>query len=149
MAKKSNYFENNIQKYGVDFLDYKSAEEIQRDAKFIFRDMVYGNINYEKHGMYFMESRFLEQLIIVASIDARKHAVKYFALSEFRFNHANDPNCQDPIITELINIECDLKIIMETIYNYLVTVKSSNFNISGLIYLPAILKQHKKSFKEY
>ena len=89
MAKKMNYFQTNIQRFGEDFLDFKKAEEIQRDCKFIVKDMVQGNIDYEKHGMYFMEPRFLEQLIIKSEIDSQKHNLKQMALYEFSIKYHN------------------------------------------------------------
>ena len=85
MAKsRTNYFEMNIQKKGEDFLDAKSIDEIQRDAKKrIFQDMAFGNIDYEKYGRYFMEPRFLEQLIVTAFDEMENHRVKYTALKAF------------------------------------------------------------------
>lgn len=143
MAKKMNYFESNIQKFGQDFLDFKRTEEIQRDCKFIFRDMVFGNINYEKHGMYFMEPRFLEQLIIQSEIESRKHAIKFSALSEYNLNHG------DNLSVQLACIEQDMYMITSTIYNQLRLVKANNYDISYLTYLPALLKDHRKTMKNY
>ena len=128
MAKKMNYFETNIQRFGEDFLDFKKAEEIQRDCKFIFKDMVYGNIDYEKHGMYFMEPRFLEQLIIKSEIDSQKHNLKYMALYEFSIKYNNMEASQ------LAAIEANMFYIMNTIHEQLLLVKYNNYNISYLTY---------------
>ena len=143
MSNKRNYFETNIQRFGVDFLDYKKVEEIQRDSKFIFRDMVYGNINYEKYGIYFMDPRFLEQLIIVSSIESKKHDIKFRALAEFDNKYPGDQ-----ITSQLVCIENGMKVIMETLYNYLSMVKKDNYNIAYLTNIPAILISYKKILRD-
>lgn len=144
MAKKRmNYFENNIQKFGEDFLDFKKAEEIQRDCKIIFKDMVFGNIDYEKHGMYFMEPRFLEQLIIQSEIEAKNHDLKYRALHEFSLNH------DDVYATQLSSIESNMAWIMGTIYKQLLLVKYNNYDISFLTYLPSLLRDYRNTMKKY
>lgn len=143
MAKKMNYFETNIQRFGEDFLDFKKAEEIQRDCKFIFKDMVYGNIDYEKHGMYFMEPRFLEQLIIKSEIDSQKHNLKYMALYEFSIKYNNMEASQ------LAAIEANMFYIMNTIHEQLLLVKYNNYNISYLTYLPSKLRDYRNTIKNY
>ena len=143
MGNRKNYFETNIQRFGDDFLDCKKVEEIQRDSKFIFRDMVYGNINYEKHGIYFMDPRFLEQLIIVSSIEAKKHDIKFRALAEFDTRYPGDQ-----MASQLVYIENGMRIIMETLYNYLNMVKKDNYNIAYLTQIPAILISYKKILRD-
>ena len=143
MSNKRNYFETNIQRFGVDFLDYKKVEEIQRDSKFIFRDIVFGNINYEKYGIYFMDPRFLEQLIIVSSIESKKHDIKFRALAEFDNKYPGDQ-----ITSQLVCIENGMKVIMETLYNYLSMVKKDNYNIAYLTNIPAILISYKKILRD-
>ena len=149
MAKKRmNYFETNIQKFGEDFLDYKRVDEIQKDCKYLFRDMVFGNINYEKHGMYFLEPRFLEQLLIQSQIEARNHFIKRDALYQYNLNCNDDQGDQQLTIAQLTYIENDMGIIMDTIYNYLNHVKAYN-DTSCLIFLPAVLKNFRKTMKNY
>ena len=143
MAKKMNYFQTNIQRFGEDFLDFKKAEEIQRDCKFIFKDMVFGNIDYEKYGMYFMEPRFLEQLIIKSEIDAKKHNLKYIALHEFSIRYNNTDAAQ------LAAIEANMFHIMNTINEQLLLVKYNNYNISYLTYLPSKLRDFRNTIKNY
>lgn len=143
MAKKMNYFQTNIQRFGEDFLDFKKAEEIQRDCKFIFKDMVFGNIDYEKYGMYFMEPRFLEQLIIKSDIDMRKHNLKYRALYEFGIKY-NDMDA-----SQLAAIEANMFNIMSTIHEQLLLVKYNNYNISYLTYLPSKLRDFRNTIKNY
>ena len=143
MAKKMNYFKTNIQRFGEDFLDFKKAEEIQRDCKVIFNDMVFGNIDYEKYGMYFMEPRFLEQLIIKSEIDAKKHNLKYMALHEFSIRYNNTDAAQ------LAAIEANMFHIMNTINEQLLLVKYNNYNISYLTYLPSKLRDFRNTIKNY
>ena len=143
MAKKMNYFQTNIQRFGEDFLDFKKAEEIQRDCKFIFKDMVFGNIDYEKYGMYFMEPRFLEQLIIKSEIDSQKHNLKYMALYEFSIKYNNMEASQ------LAAIEANMFYITNTIHEQLLLVKYNNYNISYLTYLPSKLRDFRNTIKNY
>ena len=143
MAKKMNYFQTNIQRFGEDFLDFKKAEEIQRDCKFIFKDMVFGNIDYEKYGMYFMEPRFLEQLIIKSEIDSQKHNLKYMALYEFSIKYNNMEASQ------LAAIEANMFYITNTIHEQLLLVKYNNYNISYLTYLPSKLRDYRNTIKNY
>ena len=122
MARK-NYFETNIQKYGEDFLDYKRAEDIQKDSKFIFKDIVYGNINYEKYGTYFTDTRFIEQLIIKSEIEAKKHEIKLEALNQYIIsnnkmdNHSQLPHDMLQLACDMQQSEYDLKMIMWTLNN--------------------------------
>ena len=153
MARK-NYFETNIQKYGEDFLDYKRAEDIQKDSKFIFKDIVYGNINYEKYGTYFTDTRFIEQLIIKSEIEAKKHEIKLEALNQYIISN-NKMDNHNPLPHDMLQLACDmqqseydLKMIMWTLNNYLWKVKFDNYNIQCLLELPAVLKQHRSSMKD-
>ena len=138
MARK-NYFETNIQKYGEDFLDYKRAEDIQKDSKFIFKDIVYGNINYEKYGTYFTDTRFIEQLIIKSEIEAKKHEIKLEALNQYIIsnnkmdNHSRLPHDMLQLACDMQQSEYDLKMIMWTLNNYLWKVKFDNYNIQCLL----------------
>lgn len=141
MAKgRTNYFEMNIQKKGEDFLDSKSIDEIQRDAKKrIFQDMAFGNIDYEKYGRYFMEPRFLEQLIVTARDEMENHRVKYTALKEFDNAHPGDIR-----VVTICAVESRLVCAYETIYYYLKTVRDSGYNISCLTDLVAQIYQYRQ-----
>lgn len=60
----NNYFSRNIQQNGVGFIQLKNAQDIQREALKIFRDIARGNIDFEKYGNYFLDPIFLDNLLI-------------------------------------------------------------------------------------
>lgn len=129
MAKtKSSYFDMAVQKGGQDFLDTKSPDEIAKDAKRrIFKDMAYGNIDYEKYGRYFMEPQFVGQLISVAEEEVSNHQIKYLALAEYDRNHPGDPR-----IIGLISVESRLYSAYSIILTHLQYVRDTGYNISIL-----------------
>ena len=129
MAKtKTSYFDMMVQKEGEDFLDRKTADELVRDAKRrIFKDMAYGNIDYEKHGRYFMEPRFLDQLLCVAEDEANNHQKYWQALVML------DSTCPGDLRTvTLCSKENRLATVYGIIYTHLKCVKDMGYNISVL-----------------
>lgn len=86
MAKQYNYITNMISQYGENWIVALKPDDIQRNAKRIFRDMVKGSINYETEGMYFLDSKFLENLIIAANNELEINTLYYNAVS-FYFEH--------------------------------------------------------------
>lgn len=135
----NNYFSMNIAKYGEDFLDQKSTSDIQRDAKRrIFKDMAFANIDYEKYGAYFMDHRFVEQLLIVAYDEMNNHRAKYMALLEYDRQHPGDQR-----VTSLCALECRLTTAFEIIHMYLLSVKGNGYDISCLTCLASQLGQFR------
>lgn len=70
MAEQNNYFTFMERKYNndEDFVRFLKPEQIQKSAKErIFREMARGQIDYVKFGKYFVDSKFLENLIIAAN----------------------------------------------------------------------------------
>lgn len=145
MAKgKTSYFDMNVQKDGEDFLDKKSATEIVKDAKRrIFKDMAYGNINYEKYGMYFTEPRFLDQLLIVAEDEMYNHQTMYQALTLLDQQRPGDIR----IIT-LCSKENRLATVYGIIYSHLKYVKDTGYNISVLPNLTSQIYQFAQDLQD-
>lgn len=81
-SETNNYFTSTIRRYGTDqFVVLLKPEQIQRSAKErIFREMVRGQIDYTEYGKYFLDSKFLENLIIAADNELSNNAVVSFAL---------------------------------------------------------------------
>ena len=52
MAKENNFFTQNIDRYGENFLDYINARGIQNASINIFRGIAKGKINLDKYGHY-------------------------------------------------------------------------------------------------
>jgi hypothetical protein len=90
----NNYFAVSISRYGTeDFINLLRPEQIQRSAKEkIFREMIRGQIDYGKYGKYFLDTKFLENLIIAAENELRNNTVCFNAL---RFYDIHFPADQD------------------------------------------------------
>lgn len=75
MKRKSrpNYFQMNVTQFGEDFPTRKSPLEIQKDAKNIFNDIAYGNIDVERDAKCFTYTNFLSNLILVAQDNYSYH----------------------------------------------------------------------------
>lgn len=72
--QRPNYFQTNIQLYGEDFLTRKSPLDIQKDAKKIFSDLSYGNIDIQRDAIFFTNVNFLINLKMVAYDNYKYHA---------------------------------------------------------------------------
>ena len=72
---QNNYFTSNIRRYNrEDFVCMMKPEQIQRDAKNrIFRELVQGKIDYSIYGKYFLEPKFIDNLIISADNELRNN----------------------------------------------------------------------------
>lgn len=83
-----NYFTSSIKHYGRDdFIVLLKPEEIQRSAKDrIFREMVRGRIDYVQFGQYFLDSKFLSNLIVAADNELTNNVVISQALEFYDLN---------------------------------------------------------------
>lgn len=81
----SNYFTSMIKHYGTeDFISFLRPEDIQRSAKErIFREMVRGKIDYAVYGSYFLDGKFLDNLIVACDNELTNNAVVAQALIMF------------------------------------------------------------------
>ena len=140
--KVMSYFDTNVQKGGEDFLLGKSVQEIQKDAKKrIFKDMVFGNIDYSKYGKYFMDARFLQLLINTSEEEMIKHQLLFAAISGFDL--ANPGINRVP---QLISTESQLYSVFYCINSYLIMVRDNDFNISCLPELSLKIYQYRNEF---
>ena len=80
--QNNNYFISNIRRWNrEDFVCMMKPEQIQRDAKNrIFREMVQGKIDYSVYGKYFLEAKFMDNLIISAENELRNNTTILNAL---------------------------------------------------------------------
>lgn len=72
--QRPNYFQNNMNMFGQDFLRRKTPLDIQRDAKKIFSDLAYGNIDIQRDAVFFTNVDFLINLRTVAFDNYKYHA---------------------------------------------------------------------------
>ena len=75
--QRPNYFSQNIQRFGENFLRQKNANELEMDSIRIFRDIARGNIDPEADGKYFLEPQFLESCISGASLKLNLFTTNY------------------------------------------------------------------------
>ena len=73
--KKNNYFSDNIQKYGEGFIQRFDAKKLRSDARRVFSDIAFGNIDFDKYWSYFTEPMFVNALIDAATTKLMIHGV--------------------------------------------------------------------------
>lgn len=136
--RRNNWIEDQIKRFGEDFVFTMSPESIQRNAKRrIFSDMVKGNIDYGVHGKYFNDPKFLENLIIAAENELLNNEVILTALMEFDMNHPGNST----VIMNRTKFN-GLVIIYRSLVNKLHAVKMS-FNVGYLVDIPVELRTYR------
>lgn len=75
--QKRSYFKEQQQKLGSDFIERKTAQDIQRDAIRIFRDIANGRINVQSDQMFFTNKQFLENCIAAAQSQYTEANINY------------------------------------------------------------------------
>ena len=146
--KNNNYFTNNKQKFGDNFLNQKSAQDIQRDAKKkIFKDMIFGNIDYGVDGMYFTNATFLDNLITVASVEADVHTVTAAALQNFALMNGGDRLA--PVAAQKATQHANTSLALQILLNTFVMIKGSDMDISYLPNLNNLVYMYRRDFSEF
>lgn len=134
---KINYFqdmENRYQGNEESWINVISPQDIQKSAiKRIFREMVNGGIDYEVQGKYFLDARFLENLIIAANNKVEYYTLLNNSVSMYRVSYPMYPNI-GAHFTHLQN----LNYIYSVLYYKLLEVKNS-INIAPLVEISPML----------
>lgn len=123
------WFANMIRRYPdiPNFITMIKPEMIQRSAKErIFREMVRGQINYTDYGQYFLDNKFLENIIIAAQDELNYNITLRDALVFFDFNCPGQQN--------VINVRAkheNLVYVYNVLLNKLMEVKYTD-NIGAL-----------------
>ena len=65
--KRKNWFEQQVERFGSDFIHSIRADEAQKGAVKVFGDLARGNVNISTEGGYFLDPQFLENCIIAAN----------------------------------------------------------------------------------
>lgn len=141
MARINNYFDMMIDRYNGDqnFVVKITPEQIQRSAKQrIFREMVRGEIDYTVYGKYFIDPKFLENLIIAAQDELTNKSTIANAL---RFYDFNFPGSIDVVYN--YNLHQNLVVIYSILHKKLSTLKFCG-DIGVLIDIQYILRDYKK-----
>lgn len=85
----NNYFSQNIQKFGKDFLNYKTPRDIEFESGKIFREISQGKIDIAKYGQYFLNQQFLESCIASANNKFMFHNISFTGLNFMIINDIN------------------------------------------------------------
>lgn len=72
--QRPNYFQMNMNMFGEEFLGKKTPLDIQKDAKKVFSDLAYGNIDIQRDAKFFTNVNFLINLRVVAFDNYKYHA---------------------------------------------------------------------------
>lgn len=85
----NSYFTSMKKKFpdAPNFVVYLKPDQIQRSARErIFREMVKGQIDYSEYGQYFMDQKFLDNLIIAAEFELNNNSIDRVALEYYDLN---------------------------------------------------------------
>ena len=141
--KGKDYFSQSIERYGgEDFLRFKNAAEIEREAPRIFRDLARGNVNIHKFGYMFLNNQFLSSLIKSANENYEFYNISYQGVNTLMYHIINNGMVIDNKITNTLNqhkVKCEA---YSVILRYLNALQSSQ----DLNYLPLLvnaLSQYK------
>lgn len=92
--EQNNYFTSSIRRFNTDdFITCLKPEQIQRSAKErIFREMVNGQIDYQKFGKYFLDSKFMDNIIIAAQNELTNNTCVSTALNLYDSMYPGNPD---------------------------------------------------------
>jgi hypothetical protein len=135
--KGTSYIQMMVNQYGEDWLVAISPESIQRSGRRIVKDMVKGIIDYQKFGMYFLDGKFLDNLIIYVQNELQVNTLYLNALSFYRQYHLDAPD-----VGNLITHVDTLCHIYNDIYSRLTAIKA-NQNISSLATTASVLYNYR------
>ena len=142
-APRENYFQQNIAKYGENFLRSKSAKDIQKDAKRrLFKDMVYGNINYDEYGKFFTDPQFIDNLIVIANTLYLEHLVTGNALMQFAGMYNN------PVASQLSVRNLNVALVFNSLMTRISEVKANNYDIKSLVQIVSDTAMYRNDFSE-
>ena len=92
-AKTTNYFKQNIDKFNTpEFISLITPEQIQRQAKRIVKELVKGDIDFELYGQYFLDMKFMENLIIGISNELDDYLLYSNAVTFYKMYYPTTPN---------------------------------------------------------
>lgn len=142
--RQQNFFEQNIEQSlrqnGDDnFILRMDPGQIQKFAKKrIFREMAYNQIDYEACSKYFLDPKFFENLLQAAYDELNNNIILARALAEYDLNHPGN-NLIGILRAKYTNLEY----IYTILYDRLLCVKQSGFNLGYLSDISAVLLPYR------
>lgn len=86
-ANKNNYITNMIKQFGENWIVALKPDDIQRSGKRIVKEMVKGQYDYETVGKYFLDGKFLDNLIISVKNELDSNILYFEAVTFYaRYN---------------------------------------------------------------
>ena len=93
MAKrKPCYIENMIQRFGDNLTALITPDSIQKSTKRIVKEIAKGNVPYGEVGNYFLDNKFLENLIIGINNELEINTLNYQACCYYYQVFPQTPN---------------------------------------------------------
>lgn len=137
--QQNNYFTNMTRRFNdPDFIKFLKPEQIQKSAKErIFREMVRGQIDYVENGKYFVDPKFLENLIIAADNELKNNETVFTALQYYDLNFPGQIN-----VVHNLNKYNALRFIFTNILQRLYNVKMTG-DIGYLADIQYVLGNYK------
>lgn len=133
----TSYIESMYNQYGENWVGAMRPEDIQRSSKRLIKEIARGQINYEKFGNYFLDAKFLDNVIIALKNELEVNTLYYNAVYYYRSAFPNVPN----ITTHENHLAC-LCYIYITILQRLQCVKETG-NIGVMSDISALLFSYK------
>ena len=135
MAKNNNsYIQMMVNQQGEDWIINVRPEDIQRSTKRIVKDMVKGSMDYEKFGKYFLDLKFMENLIIGVSNELAINTLNYNSCKFYYMYFPQTPNL-GPHVYHLERLVFVYSTILEKL-NYTKTTGNIGYltDISGMLF---------------
>lgn len=137
--KQENYFEQNIKRSGENFLSTKTTDQLIKDAPRIFKDIAFGNINYDTEGVYLLDNRLAMACYDKAYNEYSIANINYKGNWLLMQNGSNDVLLQS-VINSNNNRAAVYAKIATSFYNF---IKTNDINI--IINLGALIAKEKWS----
>lgn len=135
--KRMNYFDNMINRFGDNWIVALNSDDIQRSGKRICKELVKGQIDFEKQGNYFLDAKFIDNLIISCENELEINALYLNAVSFYQAYYPGTPQIGSAI--SHLQILCTVYL---TILNKLKAVKQSG-NIGFLADTSSMLYSYR------
>ena len=135
---RMNYLQMMEKNYGDNWTVMQTPENIQRSSKRIIKEMAKGQIDYAKQGKYFLDMKFMENLIIGLSNELEINTLN---LVSCRFFYQHNPQfaVMGQHIAHLEALDSEFRIVLERL-SY---VKNTG-EVGWLVDLPGLMFANKK-----
>ena len=103
--KRTNYFQQNIDRAGPNFMEGYPLDRMRMDAVKVFRELARGNIDIDIYGKYFYNDNFIEACITTAEIKYNFHLVSAMGVERLIRDNVQGKNIFD--VYEFHNNACN------------------------------------------